>query len=227
MFSCFSRLRKRLCDISRLGIHAPPPPIVTADKLPNLLFRFLHLLLRYESAFVMAEASIEGMDISLREVERIIGYQFNSHGLLTCSLWELSTDVVDPPPNLPRPDFLVRMGQIALDAIGWELVWTRAFLLGGFQDEEFYRYTLSNYVLARGAWDVDTNLKEVASVSGLLPYLERRKGYIGPRVQAIIGAVFYDTGGKLVQVKNVLRALRIIDDEGLYSTPSQEVLVEG
>ena len=167
----------------------------------------------------MCEASIEDMEIELREVERIIGYRFNCPILLTCSLWQLSTDVFEATRYPPRPEFLVRVGQTALDAIGWEQVWAKEFLMGGFQNPGDYRDTLYDYVLSRGNWDVDANLITVARRSGLLPYLERREGCIGPRIQAIIGAVFYDTQGSLDQVKNVLRALRIIDNDGLYSNP--------
>ena len=66
----------------------------------------------------MAEASIVGMDIVLREVERIIKYRFDDHNLLFSSLRKLSTDHVEGRPNTPPPNFLIQMPQLALNAVG-------------------------------------------------------------------------------------------------------------
>lgn len=165
----------------------------------------------------MGEASVQDLDPALREVERIIGYHFKDHTLLKCSLWQLSTDVSESQTNIPRPEALVRMGQIALDAYGWQLIWFKKFLMGRFEVE-----SLASIVVSRNAWDLAVHLERVAKESGLLLYLERREGPIGPRVQAIIGAVLLDAEGKLEHVKGVLRDLRIINQEGLFSNPSEK-----
>ena len=150
-------------------------------------------------------------------IPRIIGYCFIDHNLLTCSLWHLSTDVIDPQINSPRPEILVRMCQVALDAYGWQLIWFKKFLMERFKIE-----SLASTIVGRNAWDQNVNLEMVAKESGLLPYLERREGLIGPRVQAIIGAVFLDAQGTLEEVKHVLRALKIIDQDGLYVDPGEK-----
>ena len=165
----------------------------------------------------MTKASIQGVDPALCEVERIIGYRFNHHNLLTCSLWQLSTDVLDPESNIPRPEVLAGMGQIALDAYGWQLIWFKQYLMGRFDLE-----SLSSIVVGRNAWDQHANLEMVAKESGLLPYLERREGWISTRVQAVIGAVFLDAELAVEQVKRVLRALEIIDENGLYVDPGEK-----
>ena len=167
----------------------------------------------------MAEGSIEGMDTSLREVEKIINYRFNDPSLLICSLWELSTDHVERRPNIPRPEFLVRMGQLALDSAGWTLFWINTLTSEGPKAEPISLMSLTKFVLLREAWDKDANLIRVANDSGLLPYLETRNEFIGPRVQAVIGAVLLDAEGRSEEVRKVLKALRIINAGGLCSIP--------
>ena len=156
----------------------------------------------------MAEASITGMGIAVREVERIINYQFNGYSLLICSLRELSTDHVERRPNNPRLEFLVRMGQFALDAAGWKLFWINGLGTGQDDAEPFSRNSLTKFISLREAWDQDANLIRVANDSGLLPYLQMRTGwrndFIATRVQAIIGAVLLDAEGRLEQVNRVL-----------------------
>ena len=120
----------------------------------------------------MAEASIVGMEIVLFEVERIIKYRFVDHNLLFSPLGRLSTDHVEGRPNIPRLGFLVRMGQLALDAVGWGL---RHGESGGNPAEPFSTDSLAHFALLRGAWDEDAN------ECGLWPYLERREGSVGPR----------------------------------------------
>ena len=216
MFSCFSRLRKRLCDISSLDVQTAPPIILKADKPHHPSFRFC-IFSPLRKRFLIVEVINMDNEIALRQVEGIIKYQFNDHRIFTCSLWELRTTVFEPLPDTPRLDFFIRMGQLVLDAVGWELFWTKKLLTGGWQERMLSQNSLAHYVLLRGAWDEDVNLEKVAKGSGLLPYLNSRDGLIGPRLQAIIGAVLVDAEGRLTQVKNVLRVLRIIDEEGLCS----------
>ena len=168
----------------------------------------------------MAEAaSIEGKEIALHELERIIKYQFNDYSLLFCTLWALDTDHLEPQPEIPRPQLLVRMGRLALDVVGWGQFCTKALGKGQHRAETFSHDNLAKFIELRGDWDEEANLERVAEESGLLPYLERGEGFIGPRLQAIIGAVLIDAEGRLDQVKNVLRVLGIVDENGLCSIP--------
>ena len=108
------------------------------------------------------------------------------------------------------------MGQLVLDAVGWKLFWTKKLVTVKWQERTLAQDSLSHYVLLRGAWDEDVNLEKVAKEAGLLQYLERREGgSVGERVQGIIGAVLLDAEGRVERVKDVLRALRIIDGDGL------------
>ena len=75
------------------------------------------------------------------------------------------------------------MGQLVLDAVGWELFWTGKLVDGGVGGSACCLGTvLAHYVLLRGAWDEDVDLERVAKGSGLLPYLNGREGLIGPRL---------------------------------------------
>ena len=170
----------------------------------------------------MAEASIEGKEIALHELERIIKYEFKDYNLLFCLLWELDTENLEPQPKVPLPQLLVRMGRLALDVVGWGHFCTKAFGIGVDRAETFSHDNLAKFIQLRGGWDEEANLERVAKESGLLPYLERGEGLIGSRLQAIIGAVLFDAEGRLEQVKNVLRVLRIIDENGLCSIPGSK-----
>lgn len=62
----------------------------------------------------------------------------------------------------------------------------------------------------------------MANESGLYPYLARRNGRIGPRLNAIFGAIWLDAERGLEQVKDVLRELKLIDRNGCCTDPCLE-----
>ena len=166
----------------------------------------------------MAGPSKVNIDVELSEVERIINYRFRSRNLLSCSLGDLSTTHTIAT-NYQRSEFLVRMGRLVLDATAWGLFWNNALATEFLAVSHYHRDTLAKFVFMRGALDDDAHLMQVAHKCGLLPYLERRGGRIGPRLQAIIGAVLIDAEGSLQQAENVLRVLGIINSDQSFSVP--------
>lgn len=158
------------------------------------------------------------IDDELREIERIIDYKFTTRDFLSCSLGDWSPEYTIASSKKRQGTF-VRMGLLALDAITWKLYVTKATENENVVEPHYHRDLLVQFVMMRRVLTQDENLVRVAHECGLLPYLEKRQGKIGPKVQAIIGAVLVDAESRLPAVEKVLKAWGIIDSSGSFSIP--------
>lgn len=156
------------------------------------------------------------MQTTLDQVQLFINYKFKNRDLLIASLWELDSNpysTINRPgpwmplaPNTPKPESLASIGRLAVNAISWQLFWIRTSLAGKVD-----RHRFADFIQVHGAWSTDANLNRVANESGLYPYLVTRKGRVGPRLNAIFGAVWLDAERGLEQVKDAMRELKLIE----------------
>lgn len=167
------------------------------------------------------------METTLDDIQRIINYKFQDINLLFAALWEFDIDAsitlstTGPWEPLAqgtlRPDYLARIGQLAVNALSWQLFWVhRPFA------EQVDRHEVVDFYKVHRAWGKDANLITVVNESGLSTYLARRNGFVGPRLSAIFGAVWLDAKRGLEQVKDVLRELKLMDENGFRPIPYEE-----
>ena len=143
------------------------------------------------------------IDTRLDDIEHRISYYFNNRDLLLSSLHELNNP---PPRDTPDAQSLVRIGQVAVDAIGWQSFWADQGSV-----ENVGRDSVADFIQLLEAWKTDFNMLRVATKSGVYPCLARTNDPVGPVVKAIFGAVWLDAERGLEELKDVLRLLRIID----------------
>lgn len=145
------------------------------------------------------------MEEAIDEVEHIIKYQFEHRPLLS----EAILSSRDPFPRGTNDPSLAVAGQMALEAISWQLFWATN------SAKDVTPSDLDRALQFRLELDGDANLVRVVNRTHLYRYIATEIGVVSSRMRAILGAVWRDSDRNLEQVKDVMKALGMAPDEGV------------
>ena len=127
-------------------------------------------------------------------------------------------------PHYRPPLILLQIGHYALDAIGWEHFWATHRTA----EQVSWEYDVAGFDQSRKFWNEDDkDWIRLMIPYGLYSHLSWKEGRVDMRLKALFGAVWVDAERNLEQVKDVLRVLRLFDENGFRSVPAAAGVVTG